>query len=637
MFHVKHYRVLPLLLALALILSLSPSLAAEPDTGFSDVSDGDWFAPYVDVCVEEGLMNGVGQGRFDPQGVVSMAEAATIAARIHHLKNGGDGNLPAAPEEWGRLILTFEDGETYTCYSGYDDGWQIGGRWGGLLYFHRPEGWDGRDYQRLTLTGWISDLPIQGQAEVVNNVGSTLRFVPDVGGSEGFYALLSAPETPPSEWFRDTDYYIFTQGLPFFCAQHSAQRHELVEALDTVVGDELTAINHITDYPDATEYQREMALRFYNAGVLTGTDAVGSFSPNGYLTRAEMAAMAARILRPELRLEFSPAQPVYQTYTLTPIPLDQELSGLDVRFLSTDLLQFDRRDEEERVLSQALLYADGTVLELPEGSYISEYPAYYDGHPYPLLALCRGDMTVPTGYAYGVLDPLTGEMALPFGPYAGHGAYPGAGNCTIVGDGRSILTKEAVGENNTWTPTLLRNDKGNVVKELPESDSLSALDWYALERDGLIPVYDKASQLWGYKDASGGWAIQPQYGWANGFDGGRAIVTSTQGDGIIDSQGREIIPCVYSPLTRRGQGLYRANEYGGNSYWLREDGSTLCNGYLNYDIYLYNGYFALGNKYLDEDFQYATPAIFDWTGPINSQGSGFVGMDGKVYRIQFEK
>ena len=32
------------------------------ETGFVDVSAGDWFAPYVEVCVEEGLMAGTGEG-----------------------------------------------------------------------------------------------------------------------------------------------------------------------------------------------------------------------------------------------------------------------------------------------------------------------------------------------------------------------------------------------------------------------------------------------------------------------------------------------------------------------------------------------------------------------------------------------
>ena len=56
---------------LAAVLTLpSPVLAAE-GSGFSDVEEGDWFAPYVEVCAEDGLMIGLGDGRFAPLGAVT--------------------------------------------------------------------------------------------------------------------------------------------------------------------------------------------------------------------------------------------------------------------------------------------------------------------------------------------------------------------------------------------------------------------------------------------------------------------------------------------------------------------------------------------------------------------------------------
>ena len=48
-------------------------------------------------------------------------------------------------------------------------------------------------------------------------------------------------------------------------------------------------------------------LSFYNAGILTGVDDWGTFAPDKTLTRAETAAMVARVARPELRESFSPA------------------------------------------------------------------------------------------------------------------------------------------------------------------------------------------------------------------------------------------------------------------------------------------------------------------------------------------
>lgn len=58
------------------------------------------------------------------------------------------------------------------------------------------------------------------------------------------------------------------------------------------------ALNDISRLPDTDDYT---VLSFYNAGVVTGTDEYGTFNGDGGLTRAEAAAMVARVVRPELR------------------------------------------------------------------------------------------------------------------------------------------------------------------------------------------------------------------------------------------------------------------------------------------------------------------------------------------------
>ena len=68
--------------------------------------------------------------------------------------------------------------------------------------------------------------------------------------------------------------------------------------------DMLTPINQITALPDTAD---AAVLSFYNAGILTGVDDWGTFAPDKTLTRAETAAMVARVARPELRENFSPA------------------------------------------------------------------------------------------------------------------------------------------------------------------------------------------------------------------------------------------------------------------------------------------------------------------------------------------
>lgn len=86
-----------------------------------------------------------------------------------------------------------------------------------------------------------------------------------------------------------------------------ATRYDFLILLDLAVAqnrDSMTAINAITSLPDTSD---SAVLSFYNAGVLTGKDAYGTFDPQGTLSRAECAAMAARVVRPQLRQSFVPA------------------------------------------------------------------------------------------------------------------------------------------------------------------------------------------------------------------------------------------------------------------------------------------------------------------------------------------
>ncbi|NCE63939.1 S-layer homology domain-containing protein [Pseudoflavonifractor sp. 524-17] len=68
----------------------APALAAgmdafQPQTtypNFSDVPSGAWYAADVRRTAELGLMQGKGDGRFDPQGQLTLAEAVTMAVQV---------------------------------------------------------------------------------------------------------------------------------------------------------------------------------------------------------------------------------------------------------------------------------------------------------------------------------------------------------------------------------------------------------------------------------------------------------------------------------------------------------------------------------------------------------------------------
>lgn len=110
-------------------------------------------------------------------------------------------------------------------------------------------------------------------------------------------------ETLP--WY--TSYVTYLEGLGVTVPDPTKQatRQEFVSILAAVVPQEmLSPINTITTLPDT---QDEAVLRFYNAGILTGVDNWGTFAANNSLTRAETAAMVARVARTDLRQTFTPA------------------------------------------------------------------------------------------------------------------------------------------------------------------------------------------------------------------------------------------------------------------------------------------------------------------------------------------
>jgi len=78
-------RVLPVLLALVLALGL---LAPTASAAFSDVPENAWYAVDVNDIQRYGLINGVGDGRFDPAGTMTLAQAVTLTARTYAYSQG---------------------------------------------------------------------------------------------------------------------------------------------------------------------------------------------------------------------------------------------------------------------------------------------------------------------------------------------------------------------------------------------------------------------------------------------------------------------------------------------------------------------------------------------------------------------
>ena len=519
------------------------SVGAEGTT-FVDVAPVDWFASYVNVCVEAGLMNGVGGGRFDPQGTVTLAQAATLAARIHHIKNGGDGVLPQAPEDYGTVTLEFENGLRLR-FDSAECGTTISPMSRGHL-------WVGLSEEKTAAMGWL-DMGQEAQAkvwvvlpepagpyscEVHRQSGSSpdrdaLVLYPSPDGTpEDREAvndlvgdLFKAHRRPlPGDWYRDTVCYLEKEGLtsPLVLRtsepDKTADRGDFVEALHATAADMLTPkLNDITDFPDAgAEYDvkelAEKVLDFYNAGVMTGKDGLGTFDKDSTLTRAEAAAICARILKRELRVKFQP-QPVPEkySYTLTYL-MDDPMDGHTVTYPVMPIIGG---------ANSGILTLDGDLLPWPreEGKPANMLAAGTGGGLYLSFWFTQPDGTkVEKG---GLMDE-TGTFVVPLNDFC----Y----RATSLNSGK-YLSQTGLPENGVCT---LWDEEGNATE-------LGSMDWHeAIEANG------------GYRASA----------WAPDIARGRYCYVDELGHRVSEN--------------------------------------------------------------------------FDWMGALTDSGRGFVGKDGKLYRIQFQ-
>jgi hypothetical protein len=594
-----------LALTLALTLSL-PTLAAH-HTVFSDVPTSSWFAEPVAICTDANLMNGTDRGVFSPEIRLTEAECLTLAARIHNVVRGGNGALSSAPANWGRFTLTTSDGTTQTGYLG-DGIWS-------LIHLSKVD--NGHVCRTITSEAekiWAecqTGQPATFQLEDKTSTGTVVLSGNFFYFEPAYYTDLFdfirqsyyCPAPNQGQWYRNACWYAVEHGLAekfasIFGTGGAATRQEFAASL-TVASTDLTPINTITALPDTDDKD---ILTLYNAGILTGTDAYGTFAGVLPLTRAEAAAMAARVLRPDIRLTFTPENPTYVPYTLTELPIDGWTA--DSSWVSQNLLMLQNSD------GSALLHIDGTLLPLPEGTAFSGW-----NPSVPFIILEKQDSN-QAFHSLGIMDGNTGEMILPFGPYE---------ICDITSDGYFITRRYSCSESILW------DRKGNQLAVLSDDGP----QWYRF-CEGLAPCQDSQTGLYGYTNAIGAWTIPPQWIWANGFQDGYAIVSSQTGSQIIDQTGKVLLTSPYDDLHYQGGGWFRhTDRTTGDSFWLRPDGTMLQNGWLMSDITCTNGFFPCGHCYLTDRFAPATPRIFDWTGPVGPNGSAFAGKDGTIYSIQF--
>lgn len=64
---------------------------------FTDVSSTEWYASYVEIAYEYGLVNGTSATTFTPNKNLTLAEAIKLASCLHSIYNTGSTNFEVCP------------------------------------------------------------------------------------------------------------------------------------------------------------------------------------------------------------------------------------------------------------------------------------------------------------------------------------------------------------------------------------------------------------------------------------------------------------------------------------------------------------------------------------------------------------
>ena len=88
------------------------------ENNFTDVSDSNWFSDNVKSAYELGFMNGKSEGKFDPNGNVTVAEGITMASRVHAIYNGTEVKKRDSAGNELRFGFDTTDGLAFSSASG---------------------------------------------------------------------------------------------------------------------------------------------------------------------------------------------------------------------------------------------------------------------------------------------------------------------------------------------------------------------------------------------------------------------------------------------------------------------------------------------------------------------------------------
>lgn len=238
---------------------------------FTDVPGSVWYTDYVKIAYEYGLMNGKSSTKFTPDGSLSVAEAITLASRLHSFYHGGTGTFPSG-SPWYRPYVDYALANK--------------------IIFSEPAG--------------LYDTPITRQdfAVLMSNA------LPD--------SALPAINTIPDGQIPDVTYDPMGDALTALIDAGVVAYNNNTIMLAYIFGENAGGAS-----ADLAAY--EAIYRLYRAGVLTGNDAAGTYTPQANIQRSAVAAILSRIAVPSMRKTLT-LQP--KTVNLVPMKKLANLSSL---------------------------------------------------------------------------------------------------------------------------------------------------------------------------------------------------------------------------------------------------------------------------------------------------------------------
>lgn len=262
---------------------------------FSDIPDGQWYTKGVQTAYEYGLMSGVSDTSFNPEGNLTFAEAIAIASRLHSLSVGNNASFTVA-SPWYQPYVDYAF-KNNIISAQYD--------------YNSP-------ISRADFALFISNSLSDQSLEFINNI--TEVDIPDVSPAAPLDIAIAV--------LRNSDVLAVEDAFSVF---------SLKMVFDAQMGES----NTVKDTDNAI-------YRLYRAGIVAGNDEYGTYTPNENITRGAVAVIISRVVEPTQRLKIS----------LTPkpaslVPLEQ-LSNLSSIQKGASKSQLAQAYEEARQIVEPL-------------------------------------------------------------------------------------------------------------------------------------------------------------------------------------------------------------------------------------------------------------------------------------------